>query len=124
MTGAADDRPAVWVGHIATKARDLAAAHSFYEAIGMRTVFRGDDIVIMELRGGTHLVVQPDATRAATPLDFDLMVDDLATTHAAWGEAGITVSPITSGSIHDMFTVRDPDGNTINVFSTHVVGTV
>jgi catechol 2,3-dioxygenase-like lactoylglutathione lyase family enzyme len=112
------------VGHIATRATDLTAAHGFYEAIGMRTVHRGDDVVIMELRGGTHLVVQPDAAGTGTPVDFDLMVDDLARTHAAWGDAGITVSPIETGTIHDTFTVHDPDGNTITVFSTHVVGAV
>jgi hypothetical protein len=34
------------------------------------------------------------------------------------------VSPITKGNIHDGFTVTDPDGNTISVSNSHVVGPV
>jgi catechol 2,3-dioxygenase-like lactoylglutathione lyase family enzyme len=124
MASSTDDRPTVWVGHVVATAHDLDAATDFYETIGMRRVHRDDDIAIFELRGGTHLVVQPDAERAPGPLDFDLMVDDVAATRAAWAAAGLTVSEMTATPIHESFTVQDPSGNSINVSSTHVVGPV
>ena len=124
MAARNDERPAVWIGHVVAPAHDLDAATDFYEAIGMRTIVRADDVAIFELRGGTHLVVQHDAARAPGPLDFDLMVDDIAATHATWQQAGLTVSEVTATRIHESFTVHDPSGNTITVSSTHVVGPV
>lgn len=124
MASNTDDRPAVWVGHVIATAHDLDAATAFYETIGMRRVHRGDDIAIFELRGGTHLVVQPDASAAPGPLGFDLMVDDVTTTRATWEAAGLAVSPMTATPIHESFTVHDPSGNSITVSSTHVVGPV
>ena len=52
------------------------------------------------------------------------MVEDIAATHADWSAKGLTVSPIAKGNIHDAFTVTDPDGNTIQVSNSHVVGPV
>ena len=124
MAPSTDERPGVWVGHVVAPAHDLDAATEFYGTIGMRTVVRTDDVAIFELRGGTHLVVQPDAARAPGPLEFDLMVDDIAATHAAWEQAGLAVSDMESSPIHETFVVTDPSGNTIRVSSTHVVGPV
>ena len=119
-----DDRPVVWTGHVFAAAREPKVAAEFYEAIGMRPIVAQDDFAVLELRGGTHLVVRQDADRASGPLDFDLMVEDIAATHAQWSEAGHTVSDIESGPIHQTFTLSDPEGNTITVFSTHVIGPV
>ena len=120
----ADDRPPVWTGHISVPGRDLAASADFYEAIGMRAVHRGDEIAIFELRGGTHLVVFPDADATPGDASWDLMVEDVAATHDDWQAKGLAVTEIEHGNIHDSFTVTDPAGNAINVSNSHVVGPV
>ena len=119
-----DERPSIWTGHVVVNARDPARAAGFYESLGMRPVVTMDDFAVLELRGGTHLVVRKDTNAPPGPVDFDLMVEDIAATHAAWGAAGLSVSAIERGSIHESFTVTDPDGNSILVNSTHVVGPV
>lgn len=104
---------------------DIARAATFWAAVGMREVERNPHVAVMELRGGTHLVLVPgDVPAAGTGAPFDLMVDDLDATRDRWAAAGLDVSPIERGRIHDTFTVRDPDGYAVTVNSSHVVGTV
>jgi hypothetical protein len=79
---------------------------------------------VLELRGGTHLVLLPGAPSAGADAPFDLMVEDLEATHAEWERLGLDVSPIERGRIHSAFVLRDPDGTTITVNSSHVVGDV
>ena len=83
-------------------------------------------MTVLELRGGTHLVLHPAevAPVPGTEVGFDLMVEDLVATHAAWTTAGLAPSAIGHGRIHDWFTVADPDGWVLTVNSSHVVGTV
>jgi len=119
-----DPRPAVWTGHLVVSGRDLAASASFYEDIGMRKVAVLDEVAIFELRGGTHLVVRKDPDPKPGPASWDLMVEDIAATHADWTSKGLTLSPIGKGSIHEAFTVTDPDGNIITVSDSHVIGPV
>ena len=123
-TDPTDPRPPVWLGHVVVHVGDLARSATFYAAIGMRFLNEAEGIKIYELRGGTHLVVQQSDPGSVAPAGFDLMVDDLDATHAAWAARGLTVSPIRRGAIHDRFDVIDPDGNPILVNSTHVVGPV
>ena len=119
-----DPRPAVWTGHLVVSGKDLAASASFYEAIGMRKVAVLDEVAIFELRGGTHLVVRKDPNPKPGPASWDLMVEDIAATHAEWTSKGLTLSAIEKGSIHQAFTITDPDGNSITVSDSHVVGPV
>jgi catechol 2,3-dioxygenase-like lactoylglutathione lyase family enzyme len=119
----ADEPPGIWVGHIELEVTEPARSHDFFVRTGMRTIHRGDDIAILELRGGTHLLLFPGA---ATPgqAPFDLMVHDLDASHAELTAQGLSVSTITRGEIHDMFTLTDPDGHTITVRNSHVEGVV
>ena len=119
-----DPRPAIWTGQVVVAAKDLSASAKFYEALGMREVAIMDEAAIFELRGGTHLVVRADPDAKPGPADWDLMVEDIAATHSNWTDKGLTVSPIKHGNIHDGFYVTDPDGNTILVTNSHVVGPV
>jgi catechol 2,3-dioxygenase-like lactoylglutathione lyase family enzyme len=119
-----DPRPAVWTGHLVVAGKDPAASASFYEDIGMRKVAILDEVAIFELRGGTHLVVRKDPNPKPGPANWDLMVEDIAATHADWTTKGLTVSSIEKGPIHEAFTVTDPDGNTIQVSNSHVIGPV
>jgi catechol 2,3-dioxygenase-like lactoylglutathione lyase family enzyme len=118
------ERPRVWIGHVAVSARDVPASVAFYETLGMRAVAHAPGLAVLELRGGTHLVVQQATGGRGRGIGFDLMVDDLADAHAGWAREGLEVSEIRHGSIHDQFVVTDPDGNHITVNSSHVVGTV
>lgn len=119
-----DERPDVWVGHISQKVSDPARSAAFYEAIGMRPVHQADDIAILELRGGTHIVLEADPAGSGPPANFDLMVDDVDASWTRWRDAGHTVSDIRRGRIHDSFELTDPDGAVIAVHSSHVIGPV
>ena len=89
----------------------------------MRPVERNETVSIFELRGGTHLILVNDDPRPGET-DFDLMVDDVDATHAAWSARGLSVSAIERGRIHNGFKVTDPDGYVVNVSNSHVVGPV
>ncbi len=50
-------KPPVGVGHMALTVADVEASHRFYTTLGLRIVGKGDDMSILELRGGTHLLL-------------------------------------------------------------------
>jgi catechol 2,3-dioxygenase-like lactoylglutathione lyase family enzyme len=106
--------------------RDVQRSADFWRELGMREIERTEEIAIMELRGGTHLLLlggTSDATEGVG-VPFDLMVDDLEATHAQWQTAGLAPSPIVPTPHHTAFEVRDPDGYVVTVHSSHVVGDV
>ncbi len=123
-----DGRPSVWVGHVVLTVSDLRRSAAFWESLGMHPVERNLHVAVLELRGGTHLVLVPgEPGRDPAPdreAPFDLMVDDLDDTHAQWRTRGLDVSEIERGRIHAAFRVRDPDGYQVTVNSSHVVGDV
>ena len=104
--------------------KNVRAAAIFWSDLGMRQVQVREGIAILELRGGTHLILLPAENDAPSTAPLDLMVDDLAETHARWSARGLRVSPIEHGRIHDTFTVSDPEGHVVTVNSSHVVGKV
>lgn len=115
-----DDRPSVWVGHIELHTERLDESEAFMRAIGMRPIASGEGYAVLELRGGTHLVLAQRQGVIAGPAPFDLMVDDLEAAHRQYNAAGLQPSAIESGSIHSWFTLREPGGHVITVNSTHV----
>jgi catechol 2,3-dioxygenase-like lactoylglutathione lyase family enzyme len=122
-TEAMKNRPPVWVGHVRLSVSDVDRSAAFWREIGMREIERNASIAVLELRGGTHLILRP-GTPATDEAPFDLMVDDLDATHTQWKALGLDLSPITPGRIHSSFTVRDPDGYRVTVNSSHVAGDV
>ncbi len=102
---------------------NVSRSVEFWREIGMRQVEHNEHVAVLELRGGTHLVLVP-GTPNPGGAPFDLMVDDLEATHAAWSARGLKPSDIERGRIHSAFTVPDPDGYVVTVNSTHVVGPV
>jgi catechol 2,3-dioxygenase-like lactoylglutathione lyase family enzyme len=118
-TMAVETRPPVWIGHVTLKTRTLDESETFMKQIGMRGIFRGDQVAVLELRGGTHLVLMADES-AEGGAGFDLMVEDIDSTYAQFKAAGFVVSGMREGSIHNSFTVTEPGGNDIVVNSTHV----
>jgi catechol-2,3-dioxygenase len=120
-----DERPSVWIGHVVLETSRLAETEQFMLTIGMRSVVHGDDVAVLELRGGTHLVLiaRSDAVAGAAP--FDLMVEDLEATHARFRELGLGPSAIAAKApTHTAFTVQEPSGHVITFFSNHVSGPV
>jgi hypothetical protein len=103
---------------------DLDQSADFWNTVGTREVARSEHVVVLELRGGTHLVLLPGSPSADADAPFDLMVEDLEETRAEWERLGLDVSPIQRGRIHSAFVLRDPDGTAITVNSSHVVGAV
>lgn len=126
--GNADERPALWVGHVVLATHDVVGASTFYLGLGLRQVHEpraSDTIAELEMRGGTHLVLvlDPDARTAGRGAPFDLMADDLDAMHDAMETRGIEVTPIERGG-HAAFTFTDPDGYVVTVNDSHVSGVV
>ena len=115
-----DGRPPVWVGHVLMKTSNLAESSKFMIGLGMRPIADGEGFAVLELRGGTHLVLLPAEEELSGPAPFDLMVEDLDETHTNLAERGLSPSDISRGEIHDSFTIRDPSGLDVTFNSTHV----
>ena len=117
-----DPRPRFAIGHLGLPANDVDRSTEFYTAIGMRPVVNLGRMSILELRGGTHVIVSKSDEAGSGSLD--LIVDDIDETWAVLAEAGADPGPIRRGSPHDAFTAADPDGNELVVRSTHAIGPV
>ncbi len=115
-----DERPAVWVGHVAMHSDDVPASCRFMHDAGMRPVLEEEGFALLELRGGTHLAITADTDSTLLRAGFDLMVEDLDATHARLAELGYSPANIERGKIHDSFEVREPGGNLILFNSSHV----
>src|SRR5260370_2942143 len=105
MSQSVDERPPVAVGHVRLSATDVAAAERWLQSVGLRPIFADDGLAVLELRGGTHVVVrraeQPPATGTAAP--FDLMVDRIEAERRDLPAEGLGPSDISRGRIHSTF---------------------
>ncbi len=119
-----DQGPPVAVGHVRLNVTNVDAAARWLETVGLRPIVTLDELAVLELRGGTHVVVrqaeQPPAPETGAP--FDLMVDDVDATHRDYAEKGLSPSPIRRGRIHDSFEVAGPDGWAFTINSSHASG--
>ncbi len=115
-----DPRPPVWIGHVRMNSRSVEETTAFMLNIGMRSIVQNDRISVLELRGGTHLVIAGAEDGEPGDAEFDLMVEDVDATYAEYTAKGLTVSDIQRGRIHDSFILTEPGGNRITVNSTHV----
>jgi hypothetical protein len=123
MTTGTDLRPPVAVGHVRILVRDVGAAARWFETAGLRPIVTRDELAVLELRGGTHIVVraaEPPVPGSAAP--FDLMVDDIDAAYRNYAEKGLSPSPIRRGRIHDSFELPGPDGWIFTVNSSHASG--
>ena len=124
MPDAIDRRPPVAVGHVRLNVVDVGAAASWLETVGLRPIVTMADLAVLELRGGTHVVVRR-AERPPEPgtgAPFDLMVDDVDAAHRDYAGKGLSPSPVRRGRIHDSFELAGPDGWTFTVNSSHASG--
>ncbi|MFZ2005423.1 MAG: VOC family protein [Stellaceae bacterium] len=124
MPDTIDQRPPVAVGHVRLPCSDVAVAARWLENVGLRPIVTMEDLAVLELRGGTHVVVRktepPPAPGTAAP--FDLMVDDVDAAHRDYAAKGLSPSEISRGRIHDSFMVAGPSGWLFTVNSSHASG--
>ncbi len=116
----ADKRPDIWIGHAELPTKDLAGSEKFLNEIGLRPVFKNERIVIVELRGGTHLIMFEKEDMDSNEADLDFMVEDIDAAYEKFSSLGYEVTEMERGEIHDSFYVTEPGGNKIMVNSTHV----
>ena len=116
-----DERPRLAVGHVSLVVEDVAGAYAFFVRHGMRDIFQSEDFGVLELRGGTHLVLNRagSAIEAGQPAPFDLMVDDIEGVREEFTSVGVTATEITCGRIHDSFHIDGPGGYRFKVTSSH-----
>ncbi len=119
-----DQRPPLGVAHVVLETDRMKESAHFMRTIGMRPIFQGPEVSVFELRGGTHLILMLKSNIAAGNASFDLMVDDLHGTHQRFTSLGLSPSPIERRPAidHEVFTVREPAGQIITFFSSHVSG--
>ena len=124
MPSPTDQRPPVAVGHVRLDVTDVGAAAHWLETVGLRPIVTRDELAVLELRGGTHVVVRQAerAPAAGTGAPFDLMVDDVDTAHRDYAEKGLSPTPIQRGRIHDSFQVAGPGGWVFTINSSHASG--
>jgi hypothetical protein len=124
MSQNVDQRPPVAVGHVRLPATDVAAAERWLQSVGLRPIFADDDLAVLELRGGTHVVVRKTehAPAAGSAAPFDLMVDDIEAARRDYLAKGLGPSDISRGRIHDSFHVTGPDGYDFTITSSHAGG--
>lgn len=124
MSDTADQRPPVAVGHVRLPVSDVGAAARWLEVAGLRPIVQMDELAVLELRGGTHVVVRKTepAPAPGTPAPFDLMVDDIDAAHADYAAKGLSPTPISRGRIHDSFQLPGPGGWTFTINSSHASG--
>jgi len=116
-----DKRPPVAVGHVWVPVKDVAETNAFLQTLGLRGVVERETFAVLELRGGTHLIIEKSRKRIKqgdqAPVDF--MVDDIKQARATYAEMGLKPTRIKSGSVHDSFFIPGPDGWFYKITSSH-----
>lgn len=117
-------RPPVAIGHVRLEAHVVPETIDFFHALGLRKIFRNKKFGVLELRGGTHLIVseREKPVRKGTVAPFDIMVDNIEDTHRKYAKKGFDPSEIISGSIHSSFFIRAPSGHKLKITSSHAGG--
>ena len=119
-----DLRPIYAFGHVEMQVQDIKKSGDFFLKIGLREVILDENFIILEVRGGTHLILSPttDVIKPGTQAPFDLMVDDIPSVHKMFLDLDLTPTEVEDNSIHKYFTVVEPGGHTVLVNSSHATG--
>lgn len=116
-----DSRPPVAIGHVRIQTHAVDETIDFFKTLGLRGIFRNEEFGVLELRGGTHLIVakRDKPVRKGTAAPFDIMVDDIEKTHMKYTKKDFEPSEILTGSIHSSFFIRAPSGHKLKITSSH-----
>ena len=123
----AEDKPQVAVGHVTLTVSNVEASHQFYVDAGLRSFAKGDELAILEMAGGTHLILFPrGGAEEGRAKSLDLMIagrtlDELTAYRSRLTAKGVAASPIPEQKFygHYRFTAPDPDGHEITFFTSH-----
>jgi catechol-2,3-dioxygenase len=132
--------PAAAFGHFVMQVNDIDTSYQFYTNLGLRPFGIFPDLAIIELRGGTHILLFSKNDELPSPLSsshigqrggsfnerLDLMIDgksrsDLELYRTTLMEKGLSIDAIAQDQLfgHYYFQLTDPDGNGITVYTSH-----
>ncbi|MGB9429393.1 MAG: VOC family protein [Gammaproteobacteria bacterium] len=132
--------PTASLGHFVMKVNDIDISYKFYTTLGLRPFGIFPDMAIIELRGGTHILLFNKNDELPFSLSsshlgqrsaffnerLDLMIDgksrsDLELYRTTLMEKGLSADEIAQDQFfgHDYFQLADPDGNGITIYSSH-----
>jgi catechol 2,3-dioxygenase-like lactoylglutathione lyase family enzyme len=136
-----DTLPAAALGHFVMKVANLGASYRFFADLGLRQIGLFPDVAIIELRGGTHILLFPENNDDA-PFrltsgrlgqrgaffneHLDLLINGKTRGELEAYRAKLLKNGVAAGEIaqeqffgHDYFQLTDPDGHGITVYTTH-----
>ena len=124
MANTIDKRPPIAVGHVRLPVKNVLTTSEFLQKLGLRRIFDKDTIAILELRGGTHLILEKSRirTKPGTQATVDFMVDDVKKARAKYAKMGMKPTRIKSGTIHSSFFIPGPDSWSFKITSSHAGG--
>jgi catechol-2,3-dioxygenase len=130
------------VGHLVFKVVDLKSSCQFYANLGIPPFFADEEVAIIELRGGTHLILVSVDSMAGEGIaesltgqfhkrfseQFDLMIkgkglNELKKYRLELVRRGIAAGEIPDETFfgHHLFCLKDPDGNGITIYTSHAI---
>lgn len=115
--------PQLAIGHMSLESASVPKTVGLFDDLGARVILSREAFAIVELRGGTHVVIRAVDGEPRTP-SFDLMVDDVPALRDGLERQGYRPSEIRRGGVHQSFQVEEPGGATLTFTSSHVMGRV
>jgi catechol-2,3-dioxygenase len=130
------------VAHLVLKVADLRSSCQFYSNLGTPPFYTDEETAIIELRGGTHLILLSVNSAAGEGIaesltgqfhkrfseQFDLMIegkglDELKTYRSELISRGIAAGAIPDETFfgHHLFCIKDPDGNGVTIYTSHSI---
>lgn len=100
-------------------AHPVESAARRLESVGVRIILAKEDFAVLELRGGTHIVLRDAEGPETQEAVFDLMYDDIDAAYDLFREGGFDVTELSRGSIHDSFKATAPERFRVRVNSSH-----
>jgi catechol-2,3-dioxygenase len=134
--------PELAVAHLVFKVADLKSSCQFYSNLGIPPFAIDEKVAIIELRGGTHLVLLEVDQLAGEGIaesstgqfherfaeQFDLMIKGKGLKELEQYRLELIGRGIAAGEIpdetfygHHLFCVKDPDGNGITIYTSHAI---
>jgi catechol-2,3-dioxygenase len=134
--------PGLAVAHLVFKVADLKSSCQFYSNLGLPPFAIDEKVAIIELRGGTHLLLLEVDELAGEGIaesstgqfhkrfseQFDLMIKSKGLNELKKYRLELISRGIAAGEIpdetffgHHLFCIKDPDGNGITIYTSHAI---